>query len=72
MTHKEALQRITTAIHNYSDIEIMPDQINGKTYQLIINGHEKGWTKSGYRRPLELLAWFDGVFAVWYNTNWMK
>lgn len=75
MTQKEALQRINTAIHNWafcSDVEVTPDQINGKTHQITINGHEKGWIKSGYRCPVELLVWFEGVYAVWYNTNWMK
>lgn len=65
MTQKEALNRISAILNRNADAELKRDEIQGKTYALIINGHEKGWLKSGYRKPVELLAWLEGVCAVY-------
>ncbi|MBD5367301.1 MAG: hypothetical protein HDR82_09960 [Bacteroides sp.] len=71
MTQKEALTRINDIIGRNEDVTLHRDQILGKTYALTINGHEKGWLKSGYRKPVELLAWLEGVCAVYpYPFNW--
>lgn len=71
MTPKEALTLIQEIIDRCKDAELTRDQIKGKTYALTINGHEKGWLKSGYRKPVELLAWLEGICAVYpYPFNW--
>lgn len=71
MTQKEALTRIKDLIGRNEDVELKRDQILGKTFALTINGHEKGRLKSGYRKPIELLAWLEGVCAVYpYPFNY--
>uniref|UniRef100_A0AAU8AVR2 Uncharacterized protein n=1 Tax=Dulem virus 40 TaxID=3145758 RepID=A0AAU8AVR2_9CAUD len=72
MTTKEALTRIRAITNGCNDAELTRDQIEGKTYALTIDGHEKGWLKSGYRKPVELLAWLEGICAVYpYPFNRM-
>lgn len=70
MTQKQALQTIKTAIYGRrDDIELRQDQILGKTYALTINGHEKGWIKSDFYKPTELLAWLKGVNTLYFTGH---
>lgn len=65
MTTTEAKKRISVLTSRNKDIELIPDQITGKTFAVRINGHEKGWINTHrYLTPVELLAWLEGVNAV--------
>lgn len=57
-TPKAALQFLTQIANKNKDVELTSC---GNLYEMIINGHERGWIKSGLRKPCELLAWVEGV-----------
>lgn len=41
MTQKEALNRISAILNRNTDAELKRDEIQGKTYALTINGHDR-------------------------------
>lgn len=57
-TPKEALKKLTSIAHSNKDIEMGKC---GNYYEFTINGHGRGWIKSGLKKPKELLAWVEGI-----------
>lgn len=65
MTPTQTLKEIQRIVDlNREDVELKSDMILAKTHEIIINGHERGWIRSGYRNPKELFAWLQGLMVL--------
>lgn len=65
MTPTQSLKEIQRIVNlNHEDVELKSDMILAKKHEIIINGHGRGWIRSGYRNPKELLAWLQGLMVL--------
>ena len=61
MTLKEAKLMLRVIANRNEDVEL---EEYGNLFQMTINGHFKGWIRSGWRNPKDLMHWVEGVNSV--------
>lgn len=61
MNTKEAKEMLQRIANRNSDVEL---EEYGGLYRMIINGHLKGWIKSEWKKPKDLMHWIEGVNCV--------